>query len=324
MSPQTLAATSFVFSLLLFTGVLDYGLFNLSLPALIQLPPELWRPFTALLITGAGFGLIFDVYFREFMDPMEVRSNGARQLTTVVYVYGSKLEIASPRFSQRADFATYLCFISGVILTLNLFPTISGSALASPLALSLITTSVRDTWDVPIRLFIVTIPCQYLPYAFLLLTLILAGPQAALIQGTGLLAAHLYDLLTGIYPSSGIQDNYIQTPKWMTKACGTQDVVHRPYGTVTMGVQGKKAWGIDLSWKRFGPGRTLGGEGESEVNDGRRLKGLMLAAVVMGCFLVVCAVSGYLFVYGLPGWAAGVHGQQPGSTLHVGEGKVIP
>jgi hypothetical protein len=31
-------------------------------------------------------------------------------------VYGSKLEIASPRFSQRADFFTYICFVCFVIL----------------------------------------------------------------------------------------------------------------------------------------------------------------------------------------------------------------
>jgi hypothetical protein len=31
-------------------------------------------------------------------------------------VYGSKLEIASPRFSQRADFFTYICFACFVIL----------------------------------------------------------------------------------------------------------------------------------------------------------------------------------------------------------------
>jgi hypothetical protein len=31
-------------------------------------------------------------------------------------VYGAKLEIASPRFSQRADFFAYICFVCVVIL----------------------------------------------------------------------------------------------------------------------------------------------------------------------------------------------------------------
>jgi hypothetical protein len=33
-----------------------------------------------------------------------------------VFTCGGKLEIASPRFSQRADFFTYICFICLVIL----------------------------------------------------------------------------------------------------------------------------------------------------------------------------------------------------------------
>ncbi|KAK0103967.1 hypothetical protein ONS96_005072 [Cadophora gregata f. sp. sojae] len=299
---RTLAAVSFIFSLLLYIGVLDFTLFHLSLPALIQFPPELWRLVTSLLITGPRLSLLFDVYF--------------------LYVYGAKLEIASPRFSQRADFVTYLCFICGVILILNLLIT-SGHVLASSLALSFITTSVRDTWDQPITLFILTMPCQYLPYAFLLLTLITAGPQAALIQGTGLVAAHLYDLLTGLYPSSGIERNMLPTPGWIMKVFGTQDVVNRPYGTAVTGATGKAAWGLDLSWKRFGPGRTLGGEGASA--EAERPKGLVLAAIVMGIFLLLCGVSGYLFVYGSPGWGPSVDGGPvPGGASRVGAGKVIP
>lgn len=215
---------------------------------------------------------------------------------------------------------TYLCFICGIILILNLFIT-SGHVLASSLALSFITTSVRDTWDQPITLFILTMPCQYLPYAFLLLTLIVAGPQAALIQGTGLAAAHLYDLLTGLYPSTGIERSLLPTPGWVMKVFGTQDVVNRPYGTAVTGATGKAAWGLDLSWKRFGPGRTLGGEGAGAEPE--RPKGLVLAAIVMAIFLLVCGVSGYLFVYGSPGWAPVVDGGEvPGSTSPVGNGKV--
>ncbi|KAL5321529.1 hypothetical protein ACEPPN_009488 [Leptodophora sp. 'Broadleaf-Isolate-01'] len=286
---RNLAAISFIFSLLIYTGVLDYEPFHLSLPALIQLPPEIWRLFTSLLITGPGLALILDVYFCEF--PAVLKSLW-HELELIWYSI------------------------------LNLFIT-SGQALASPLVLSFITTSVRDTWDQPITLFILTMPCQYLPYAFLLLTLILAGPQAALIQGTGLAAAHLYDLLTGLYPSSGIERNFLPTPTWLMKVFGTQDVVSRPYGTVVTGATGKAAWGLDLSWKRFGPGRTLGGEGAGA--EAERPKGLVLAAIVMGVFLVVCGISGYLFVYGTPGWASGVDsGQLPGGTSHVGDGTVIP
>jgi len=37
-------------------------------------------------------------------------------MTGKVYTYGAKLEVASPRFSQRADFFVYICFACLVIL----------------------------------------------------------------------------------------------------------------------------------------------------------------------------------------------------------------
>ncbi|CZR60115.1 related to F-LANa protein [Phialocephala subalpina] len=281
---RTLAAVTFSFSVLLYTGVLPFEPFDLSLPPLIQLPPELWRLLTCLLITGRGLGILVDTYF--------------------LYVYGAKLEIASPRFSQRADFVTYICFSCGIILILNLLIT-SGHALASSLAMSFITTSVRDSWGQPITLIVLKMPAQYLPYAILFLTLIICSPQAAFIQATGLVAAHLYDLLTGLYPSSGIKRNLIVTPGWVKKMFGTQSVVERPYGTVSTGVAGQAAWGLDLSWQKFGPGRTLGGENSSAER--QRPRGFVLAAMVMGTFLLVCGFSGFLFLYGAPdGWFSGV------------------
>lgn len=62
---RTLAAVAFTFSVLLYTGVIPISPFTISLPHLIQLPPELWRLFTALLITGPNLGLLFDTYFRK-------------------------------------------------------------------------------------------------------------------------------------------------------------------------------------------------------------------------------------------------------------------
>jgi Derlin-2/3 len=88
---------------------------------------------------------------------------------------------------------------------------------------------------------------------------------------------------------------------------GTQDVVERPYGTVFMpGVAGEAVWGLDLSWRRFGPGRTLGGEGSS--TERQRPRGCVLAAMVMAGLTVVCCLLGFLFVlHGPPdGWLLGV------------------
>ncbi|RDW59539.1 hypothetical protein BP6252_12626 [Coleophoma cylindrospora] len=298
---RTLAAVAFTISLLTYTNVIPFHFLNLTLQSLIQLPPELWRILTSLLITSPMLGILFDTYF--------------------LYVFGAKLETASPRFAQRADFFYYICFECLVILLLNLLIA-GGSIFASPISLSFICTSTRDSWDQPITFFVIKLPSQYLPYAILLLTLIIAGPQAAMVQATGLIAAHLYDLLTGLYPSLGIKSNLIPTPAWAKKIFGTQAMMQRPYGTVFMptggaSTTGSAAWGLDLSWRRFGEGRRLGGEGESSLPS-QRPRGLVLAAMVMAAFMVICAFLGLWFFWdGVPdGWRSAIGaGRSPGTTL---------
>jgi Derlin-2/3 len=154
-------------------------------------------------------------------------------------------------------------------------------------------------------------PSQYLPYAILFLTLIMYSPQAAMVQATGLAAAHVYDLLTGLYPNFGIKQNWITTPALVKKMFGTQSVVERPYGTVVSGgVAAQTPWGLDLSWKKFGPGRTLGGEGASVER--QRPRGFALAVMVMGGFLVLCLVVGLLFMQhgGFYSWFSGADGEK--------------
>jgi Derlin-2/3 len=102
---------------------------------------------------------------------------------------------------------------------------------------------------------------------------------------------------------------------------GTQGVTERPYGTVfapanAAGATGQAAWGLDLSWRRFGEGRRLGGEGESSVVR-QRPKGLILAAIVMVGFVVICGLLGFLFLlHGAPdGWfMAGGAGRSVSAT----------
>jgi Derlin-2/3 len=160
-----------------------------------------------------------------------------------------------------------------------------------------------------VTLFVVKIPAQYLPFAIIFLKFIIGSPQAAMIEATGLVAAYVYDLMTGLYPDSGIKRNLITTPRWMNKMLGTQRVVERPYGSIVVPGGGESAWGLDLSWKRFGPGHTLGGEGSRTGR--QRPKGLALAAMVMGAFIFLCLLLGYLFlqpdtwpVLGLPWFGA--------------------
>jgi Derlin-2/3 len=95
--------------------------------------------------------------------------------------------------------------------------------------MAFMTTSTIDSLDVPMTLFgFITIPSQYLPYLF-----VMCGPVSALLQGTGLVAAHVYNFLTGLYPHcGGPSQSFITTPEWMRKFFGTRGEVARPYSTL--------------------------------------------------------------------------------------------
>jgi hypothetical protein len=70
-----------------------------------QLPPEIWRLATSFLLTGPGFNFVFDLYF--------------------TWVYGTGLELNSPRFTQPGDFFTFVVFLAAVILVSNHLCTVS-------------------------------------------------------------------------------------------------------------------------------------------------------------------------------------------------------
>jgi hypothetical protein len=84
-------------------------------PYVWQFPPQIWRLVTSFLMTGKGLSIIFDTYFCMLHFGTGCRMSAIINLSTV-YTYGSKLETASPRFSQPGDFMTYLLFVCFTIL----------------------------------------------------------------------------------------------------------------------------------------------------------------------------------------------------------------
>jgi len=215
----------------------------------MKMPPQLWRLATSFLITGKDLGIIFDTYF--------------------LYTYGSKLETASPRFSRPGDFFMYLVFICGTILGLNTFVT-GGMIFTSSLVLALAYTSCQDDRGQKATFFIVTIPAQWIPYAMLLMTFIMASPGAAKIQATGLIAAHLHDFLTRLWPTFGGGRNLVPTPGFVQRIFETTEptVVNRGFGTGIRPAQrdtgtasGSSAGGVlPESWRSRGSGHRLGGD----------------------------------------------------------------
>ena len=84
-------------------------------PYVWQFPPQIWRLVTSFLMTGKDLSIIFDTYFCMLHFGTGCRMSAIINLSTV-YTYGSKLETASPRFSQPGDFMTYLLFVCFTIL----------------------------------------------------------------------------------------------------------------------------------------------------------------------------------------------------------------
>ena len=128
------------------------------------------------------------------------------------------------------------------------------------LILALAYTFSQDNPNANVTIFILTFPAKYLPYALFFITLVSTGPDQAKVQLSGLIAAHLYDFLTRIWPTFGGGSNWLPTPifvkRWFTPV-GTR-VQERSYGTA---VPARQDVPSNNNWSnQRGPGRRLGGD----------------------------------------------------------------
>ena len=139
----------------------------------------------------------------------------------------------------------------------------------SALVLALAYTSSQDERGQKATFFVITIPAQMIPYAMLLMTLVMAGPEANKIQATGLVAAHLHDFLTRIWPTFGGGKNLVPTPQFVKRMfeTTTATVDNKAYGTAftpaqraTASTSGSSGGVLPESWKSRGSGHRLGGE----------------------------------------------------------------
>jgi len=246
---RTLVAAMFFESALCHGGLIDIRLILFHLPWIFKLPlPELWRFVTPFLLTGSGFSFIFDLYF--------------------MWTYGTGLELNSPRFAQPGDFFTFVVFVSTVILATSGF-LLRNFIFTSALILAFIYTYAQENRGKKAHFIIVQIPVEYLPWAMLSFSLIMGGPRAAMAEGTGLVAAHLYDFLTRLYPIFQGGRNWIQTPMAIRRAFGADKAQfsHKTYGTSYSPGQPtpsarSSGWTSALggSWGSRGAGRRLGGD----------------------------------------------------------------
>lgn len=146
---------------------------------------------------------------------------------------------------------------------------LKAGVLMSALMLGFIYTFAQDNRGTKAHFIILQIPVEFLPWAMLGLTFVMGGPTAAMIQGSGILAAHLYDFLTRLYPQFQGGRNWVQTPTFIKRLFGADRTssTRKAYGTSFrpgqhMPQQQSSGWTSSFSsngWTGRGQGRRLGG-----------------------------------------------------------------
>jgi len=146
-----------------------------------------------------------------------------------------------------------------------------GMILTSALIIALAYTACQDERGSKSTFIVVTIPTQWVPFAMILMTVVMAGPDAAKVQATGLVAAHLYDFLTRLYPTFGGGRNLLPTPALVRRMFSATEasVTNKTFGTAFSPAQrqasgsasGASAGGVlPESWRSRGSGHRLGGD----------------------------------------------------------------
>ncbi|KAE8334697.1 hypothetical protein BDV24DRAFT_156659 [Aspergillus arachidicola] len=209
---RTLTALTFVQSALVYGGLLS-GRYVIFRPGLVfKLFPEAWRLLSSFFLTGPRLDFILDLYF--------------------MFKYGSALETASPRFSLPGDFFTYVFFVATVI-TLTAGCLLDDVIFTHALIMAFVYTFAQDNKGRKASFFVVQLPVEFLPWAMLTWTLVLGGWHAAFSESMGIVAAHMYDFFSRIYPTFGGGRNYIVTPTVVRRifSAHTSPTQHRAYGT---------------------------------------------------------------------------------------------
>lgn len=133
------------------------------------------------------------------------------------------------------------------------------------LILAMAYTATQDQRGQKAGFFFFTVPAQLIPLCMMGATLLMASPGQMLLQLTGLVAAHLHDFLTRIYPEFGGGRNLIPTPPFFARLVTTPRILQREYGTgirpsqgsgSSTGAQGSGP--LPDSWRTRGSGHRLG------------------------------------------------------------------
>ncbi|KAF5659176.1 hypothetical protein FHETE_9525 [Fusarium heterosporum] len=209
-------------------------------------PPQIWRFVTSFFVELNPIRLLFDAYF--------------------LYRYCSQMEMGNARFPRKVDLIYYILFVSTVILMIDYLSGLNLFFYLNGLILAMAYTTSQDQRGQKMQYFVFTIPAQALPVCMIAFSFLTDGPSKALVQVEGLLAAHLYEFLTRIWPEFGNGPQLLRIPSWLERLVQTPRVLPRGFGTAvrpgnsaTSGSStGVNRGPLPDSWRSRGPGKRLG------------------------------------------------------------------
>lgn len=135
------------------------------------------------------------------------------------------------------------------------------------LILAMTYTVTQDQRGQKAQYFVLTIPAQALPICMIVVAALMAGPYKALVEVEGLVAAHLYDFLSRLWPEFGNGPRLLRIPAWLERLVQTPRVLQRGFGTAvrpgntasTGSSSGMDKGGpLPDSWRTRGRGQRLG------------------------------------------------------------------
>lgn len=143
----------------------------------------------------------------------------------------------------------------------------SGFFFLSGLVVALAYTANQDQRGVKTNFLFFTVPAQAVPYCMLCITLLI-DPPSIWVEISGLLAAHLHDFLSRLWPEFGGGPNLLATPRFVSWLIKTPRVLQRRYGTAvssrgSAGTGGSSTGSsegpvLPDAWRTRGSGHRLG------------------------------------------------------------------
>jgi len=246
---RTLAAVVLVSSLGIQFGLVNARLLVFHSSYLWRFPPQIWRCATSFLIASSGLNLLFDTYF--------------------FYHYMCQLEVGHPRFTRKADLIWYMIFVGGTILTIDSFVGLGFMVYLRALLLAMAYTVTQGQRGMTANFYFINIPAQLTPYAMIAVNLLFPGGVPNMIlQLEGLVAAHLFEFLTVIWPQyGGTGNSLLPTPPVLVKLVDALSGVTERVGAAAQGRAADSSAGrstgadsgpLPDSWRTRGRGQRLG------------------------------------------------------------------